>query len=49
VAHDEDEIDPRLAALRALLVEDGPEDGPEDGAENGAAGTPTVDAAAENE
>jgi len=40
-AHDEDEVDPRLAALRALLVEDG--------ANEGAPGTPTVDAGAENE
>jgi len=44
VAHDADEIDPRLAALRALLVEDGTEDGAD-----GAAETPTVDAGAENE
>jgi len=48
VAHDEDEIDPRLAALRALLVEDGAEDGAESPAGE-AAGTPTVDAGAENE
>lgn len=45
VAHDEDEIDPRLAALRALLVEDGADDA----AGDGAAPTPTVDAGAENE
>jgi uncharacterized protein len=48
-AHDEDDIDPRLAALAALLVDDRAETGPEDGAANEAAGTPTVDAGAENE
>ncbi|HYN69602.1 MAG TPA: DUF177 domain-containing protein [Candidatus Eisenbacteria bacterium] len=46
-AHDADGIDPRLAALRAFVVDDAAEDGAtvEAGAERG----PTVDARAENE